>query len=895
MRPVQSVPYSMRWQTAVSALLWYVVCWFFYPAIAFTDLIYLLFIDLVFKCEYRRQMRKRGKGSQRYATNSSAARKQSNAGSALSEKQKNSPNIDNSTLLASDASSRDNSTGIPLPTLQPPQAPLGPPVSISSPMSSTRRASTYSMNSPGNFNNGGGIHGILLPPVQKQFSPGSSADSNDSPNSHRPDSENLLHRPGPPPPPPTVATTTATASTTTTNTSTSITPHNGQQGNHFGNGSGEVSDYLLRHMQSTKESQQITPSYFDGLDELMVSDVNQIFSSNGHSVIRRSRASSVADSNSGAPASATIFVQTPGTTTPRWLNIKSPFPASLSALFATPVPGSPRAHTEEINSCVYPVLVPILGSLDFISPSLAADLLEVYFSNTIYGIGHFVRRSSILAVNHMPRQCSRALLYSFLYVAAHVSDHPHMTATPTSRTDIITRLFDLTIGHLQPLVHADKTGSIDDVMTYINLGIISSASEFKGASLRWWHAAWGLARVLKLNIEVPRLSSSSSQDASGSNSLSSKLLTSSSLSMTEEDREERRRVWWLLFLVDRHLGLCYNRPISVLDHESSALYRPCNDELWHSELDLIPAHLDSRREKGLSYRVTGKDVWGYFLPVMTLLGGVVDIHQLEMNNTLAVTREVTEPLRARLRARLEEFVKSVDEYDSAMRGATYSADGNGTDDEANRSPDSVTSAANLQQHQMQQPRLTHRTIWKEYCRCLAHVLHILVSGYWDPIEMLSLPPTMVLDPDFVNVIQHSLDFAKCTKRILEVDQDLRQIPFFFGIHMLQGSFTLLYVVDVLGDKEVRVACETIVRAHEVCIVTLNTEYQRNFRQIMRGALQMIDALEERRRHVHVPHNHLYGGSPPEEVVLSEMEDSKRRRRGLLNLYRWCRGGNGLAV
>jgi hypothetical protein len=41
------------------------------------------------------------------------------------------------------------------------------------------------------------------------------------------------------------------------------------------------------------------------------------------------------------------------------------------------------------------------------------------------------------------------------------------------------------------------------VATYMHLAIVISASEYKAASLRWWNAAWSLARELKLGKEVP--------------------------------------------------------------------------------------------------------------------------------------------------------------------------------------------------------------------------------------------------------------------------------------------------------------------------------------------------------------------------------------------------------
>ncbi|KAK9234365.1 fungal-specific transcription factor domain-containing protein [Lipomyces kononenkoae] len=549
--------------------------------------------------------------------------------------------------------------------------------------------------------------------------------------------------------------------------------------------------------------------------------------------------------------------------TPR-LHILSPYLESLStaATSRASVQIQPLAN----SGCKYSILDPIIPSLEIISPSLAAHLLELYFTNTIYGIAHFVRMSSILRRDGTGRVCSKALLYSVLYVAAHASDHPVIIATPTSRTDVIRKLRDLIMENLQPLNHDDTQGTLDDVMTYIHLGIISSASEFKGSSLRWWHAAWGLARVLKLNVEV--LKSKSGFGPAASHALGS-------LTMTEETREERRRVWWLLFMVDRHLALCYNRSISVMEHESRDVYQPCSDELWHSDAELISAEIDPSRVKGLSYRVTRSDIWGYFLPLMTLLGRIDDLHQLELSDILAASPDMIGPVRDDLRCKLDEFSQSIEELgDIGPLSILFK----GNDSATNGFGGSATKRP-----------MSLRTCWKEYCRCLIHVFHILLSGYWDPFDMLTVP-AVVLNDEFVNVIQHSLDFAKCVKNILEVDHDLRLIPFFFGIYLLQGSFLLLYIVDVLLDRDVRAACETIVRAHEVCIVTLNTEYQRNFRQIMRSALQMIDGVEEFQRNPHV-----YDGSPPKDAFLTEIEENKLRRKTLLSSYRWSQSGNGLAV
>jgi hypothetical protein len=498
---------------------------------------------------------------------------------------------------------------------------------------------------------------------------------------------------------------------------------------------------------------------------------------------------------------------------PRWLNMSTPFPTEL---FATTHP-SRRLSSSSIQ---YPVLLPVVSSLTFMEPELAADLMEVYFSSTVYGVAPIIRKCSLLSL-HKPRVCSPALLFSFMLVSAHASDHPLMKATPTTRETIITKLTDLVVSHVKPLRHTGPgAGTLDDVIAYLHIGIVSSASELKGASMRWWHAAWGLARVLKFNQEDPTLD--------------------------EERREEQRRTWWLLFLIDRHLALCYNRPLALLDSECADLYVPVSEDQWTSDLPLTPAAQDPLRPKGPVFQIYDSGLFGMYLPLMALLGGIIDLHFLALNTSLSVSDEVMATLRASYVKRLDQFESSIDRYKR----------------------DSETVGVYIQ-------------AWKEYCRCLVHVFHILLQGHLDPIELLNSIQSLVEDPAFDCCVHHSIAAARCIERILVLDPDLRLIPFFFGIQLLQGGFILLCMADKFEQdttNEVRVACEILVRAHEVCIVTLNTEYQRNFRQILRGTIRSMTLPK------------IAGMSG-----IGLQEDAKNRRREVLGLYRWCSGGTGLAI
>jgi hypothetical protein len=209
-----------------------------------------------------------------------------------------------------------------------------------------------------------------------------------------------------------------------------------------------------------------------------------------------------------------------------------------------------------------------------------------------------------------------------------------------------------------------------------------------------------------------------------------------------------------------------------------------------------------------------------------------------------------------------------------------------------------------------QESLMHAKIVEAYGTHLMHTLHILLNGKWDPISLLDDNDLWISSQSFVDATGHAVSAAEALNEILEHDPDLSFMPFFFGIYLLQGSFLLLLIADKLqGEANPNIvrACEVIVRAHEACIVTLNTEYQvsvshvrllttrilafvsnafaillsrsnnranqiqRNFRKVMRSALQRVR-----------------GRGMDEHVA-------QQHRREMLGLYRWSGDGCGLAL
>lgn len=127
-----------------------------------------------------------------------------------------------------------------------------------------------------------------------------------------------------------------------------------------------------------------------------------------------------------------------------------------------------------------------------------------------------------------------------------------------------------------------------------------------------------------------------------------------------------------------------------------------------------------------------------------------------------------------------------------------------------------------------QEALMHAKIVEAYGTHVMHTLHILLNGKWDPISLLDDNDLWISSQSFVEATGHAVSAADALNDVLELDPDLSFMPFFFGIYLLQGSFLLLLIADKLqgeANSNIVRACEVIVRAHEACIVTLNTEYQ----------------------------------------------------------------------
>ncbi|KAI9167204.1 Xylanolytic transcriptional activator xlnR [Paramyrothecium foliicola] len=633
----------------------------------------------------------------------------------------------------------------------------------------------------------------------------------------------------------------------------------------------------------------------------------------------------------------------PGPTSPGWgVPMASP-PGQFQAHLAQP--GPPPANLR------YPVLEPLLPHLGNMIPiSLACDLVDLYFASSSSAQMHpmspfvlgFVFRKRAFLHPTRPRRCQPALLASMLWVAAQTSDAPFMTSAPSARGKICQRLLELTVGLLKPLIHNPSgeaspaispvgdgvslgglgvalpgsismdaltgeygpfgaAGNLDDVVTYIHLATVVSASEYKGASLRWWNAAWSLARELKLGRELPPSRPPMRDDVNAGDEEGADendLYRSNPDFVTEEEREERRRIWWLVYIVDRHLALCYNRPLFLLDIECDGLLQPMDDTVWQRGnfgmnntdphvLGSIPedARADDMQAHGPRFECRGHSIFGYFLPLMTILGEVVDLHHARNHPRFGVNfRSACEwdMQAAEITRHLEMYEQSLKRFEQKHLPKPQEEKNEST---LNENGEHLASGGDIgtpsvhSVHTNASSRLTESDIQTRivlaYGTHVMHVLHILLAGKWDPINLIDDNDLWISTPGFIEATSHAVSAAEAINHILEFDPGLEFMPFFFGIYLLQGSFLLLLIADKLqleASPSVVKACETIVRAHEACVVTLNTEYQRKFSKVMRSALAQVR------------------GRVPEDLG-----EQHQRRRELLALYRWTGDGTGLAL
>ncbi|KAL4813070.1 fungal-specific transcription factor domain-containing protein [Aspergillus spinulosporus] len=558
----------------------------------------------------------------------------------------------------------------------------------------------------------------------------------------------------------------------------------------------------------------------------------------------------------------------------------------------------PTAPLEPLPSLRYPVLQPLIPFIRaHLSPELACGLLELYFTSAfsthMHPVCHSIpcyvlRKASFLSKTNY-RPSSPALLASMLWVA---SSDDHALASPLTthycRKKTSRILESLTLELLRSSAHTPfnksglaaaaetvgspagpdafcdfalypstvsggtqgfecPVGSLDDVITYIHVASVLSLNDRNMLGLRWWQAAFTLARELQLNREMESVPSSDSQGVCfphGPAPSTPKPLDcvchrsyGSTVLITEEQREERRRVWWLLYMMDRHLALCHNRPLMLLDSESKGLLLPLDEDAWqageiHSNSpdfngpQCVMSGAGSLRPAFSDFTCHDPSLFGFFLPLMTVLGQLLDIHQAWNHPMLGldVLGERTWDTQ------LFEVLGQLDQYEASLHGfAARIGD--------RRAPTLADDDIAHCLHAQTQFWLAKTA--KAYASYYIDLLHILQNGKWDPRSLAADHTLWASTLNLASAVPHALKAAESLGQILHYDPNLSFMPTFFSAQLLQGGFYFLFLLEQLQDQAGEPflsACEVMLRAAESCTVTLNNGYLKGFCLVMRSTI-----------------------------------------------------------
>lgn len=461
--------------------------------------------------------------------------------------------------------------------------------------------------------------------------------------------------------------------------------------------------------------------------------------------------------------------------------------------------------------------------------------------------------------------------------------------------------------------------SSDDVLSVILITIMVSGGDMKASAVYWWQKAVQWARQLGLHqLDSPHASQAgptvTSPDANGD---------TRTAVQSAYQREQQRRTFWLLYCLDRHLALSYNREPLLVDGEHF-VFQPLPEDQWQSLATRSTDNIAlAERQQGPFLVITGKGFFEYFLPLMALLGDVITTRRLK--NHPRITANNRAEFVVSVAQRLELCDKSIANLGHPIKATVWTppAMHQPSPSEAGRTVVSATSpsegSAILRSSRLN-PQC-HLVI--HYARFILCVLRILLYGEWDAITLLgSSSPTAtsplqssvsdwITSPSFNECAGSAIKAAEVVSQILQDDPELSLMPYLFGIYLFHGSLILLLFADRMSsvhggpNESVERACEVIIRAHEACIVTLNTEFQRVFRKVMRITLLLVQAQAQ---NLHSESAHArgqqdfagtwvadYQAANAQSPTVSQIAEIFTIRRELLGVLRWNCGGEGLAI
>lgn len=355
------------------------------------------------------------------------------------------------------------------------------------------------------------------------------------------------------------------------------------------------------------------------------------------------------------------------------------------------------------------------------------------------------------------------------------------------------------------------------MISYTLLACVISGTESKYEYMRWWNKAVYLVKRLGFKSEA-RIA----QDTPSSQQMSL---------ASREQHEECRRAFWLVYTLDRHFALSFGEPLHIHDSECQVLY-PLPEWIWR-DLDSIPLEDIPPRVCGAPTRISGTGFFDYFLPLMAILGDILELRSRAQHPRLGNPNE----------AYLTGIIQTM------MSDCEYSLDVL----RAVRAPQSAFPTAPLSlngtDEQPVYPACTTTDVVIAYSQYILRVLHMLLYAEGNTTSTID-SSSCALSPDLFTTTANSITAAEAIAHILELDSNLSFMPFVFGIYLSHGSLNFLSVADQMsrvGASDLaRQGCGTILRAHEVATRTFNSSFQVGLHFMMQYFI-LWDVLTRSRR------------------------------------------------
>ncbi|KAL4767409.1 hypothetical protein BDW60DRAFT_220585 [Aspergillus nidulans var. acristatus] len=550
----------------------------------------------------------------------------------------------------------------------------------------------------------------------------------------------------------------------------------------------------------------------------------------------------------GRPNSQAAF--TPPMVTPpveHWLDRTSSFAPSIPRSICPSIPHNPQEGLGQglVQGQYYPCLHHLMPYLKgILSPEDASEMLEIYFNDqrnpifkasSPYTLTHIIHPSSILHPTS-PRPTSSVLLLVMLLCVAHTADIK-IFDPPGARQRIVLDLYRLALDLLEPVdwdnyfrtsdgwqfhprggftdkdgrssvSHAARTGLIPDflgstdvILAIVILALVISGGHFKADCLKWWSKAIRLTRASGLSMEDQGMQPGSipSQPHHSHKSYRDWVIA----------KEERRRLFWLIYCLDRHLGLSLNAAVNFPEG-TFCVAEPLPEAIWQS-LETVPITSLPPPRLGPPSRISGYGFFEYFLPLATVLGHIIDLHHIQQHPLLGGT--ISQTAVHKIEALISQREQDLAELRAQLENPLLSQ----------RPVDLFNTHSPVSTVDSKKPLVI------AYSSHMLHVFYILLHGKWDPISMIEDEDDWITSDSFQACASHALSATAAVHQILTLDPELTFMPYLFGIYLLQGSFILLLFVDRMPElgfnKSVEEVCETIIRAHEVSVVTLDTTFQ----------------------------------------------------------------------